>query len=137
MTGTAEHAAQEVGAPGKVLFMDDEPDIVEAFGLALGMMGYQSLGFTDPGKALAAFEADRGGILAVITDFTMPQMPCAEFIRRLRIIRPDVPIHLCTGNAQHEIQEAATDLAIKSILYKPFDYQTLEAFIGRLKEPQS
>lgn len=120
------------GVQGKVLFLDDEPDIMEAFGLALGMMGYQSLGFTNPNKALEAFAADPGSIMAVITDFTMPQMPCAEFIRRLRLVRPDIPVHLCTGNAQHEVQDAATDLAIRSVLYKPFDYQALEAFMGRI-----
>lgn len=118
--------------PPRVLFVDDEPDIVAAITLSLEMMAWEVAGFTSPGAALRRFEADPDAFDCVITDYTLPEMACAEFIARLRAIRPGLSIHLCTGNAEHEIQEAAAQLGVQHILYKPFDFQELDRFLSGL-----
>jgi DNA-binding NtrC family response regulator len=114
----------------KVLFVDDEVDIVNAVILSLEMLGLVAEGHTSPHAALAAFEADPSPYRCVISDFTLPGMSCADFISRLRARRPDIPVHLCTGNAEHEIQAVADQLKIGSILYKPFDFEGLERFLA-------
>lgn len=119
------------GKPPRVLFLDDETDIVSAFDLTLGMMGFDCDGFTNPARALERFAQGPQDFDFVVTDFTLPHMTCAEFVSRLRDIRGDIPIHLCTGNAEHEIKEAATELGISHVLFKPFDFNGLEAFISR------
>lgn len=122
--------------PGqRILFVDDEPDIVDVFALAARFAGFEAEGFSRPSLALDRFRSDPDSIAAVITDFTMAEMPCAEFIARLRQIRPDVPVHLCTGNAEHEIKEAARSLAVGKVIYKPFDFETLEAFLRDALRP--
>ena len=113
----------------RVLFLDDEADIVDAFVVAAQLSGIEARGFVNPLHALECFRKESTAFRAVITDYTRPQMNCSDFVAALRGVRPDIPIHLCTGNAEHEIQHAADRLGIRSILYKPFDFEALEAFL--------
>ena len=115
-----------------VLFLDDESGIVETFMVAGEVAGFDILGFSKPDKALDRFRQEPRSFRAVITDYTMQEMSCADFIARIQEIRGDVPILLCTGNAEHEIQEVAGTLGVRSVLYKPFDYETLEAFLNAI-----
>jgi CheY-like chemotaxis protein len=116
-------------AGSRILFVDDEPAIVEACVLAASLAGYEVEGFSRPGEALDRFRADPQGYRAILTDYTMADMSCGEFLARVRAIRRDIPVYLCTGNAEHEIQEAARALDVSGVLYKPFDFETLETFL--------
>lgn len=120
----------------RVLFLDDEADIVDAFVVAAQMAGIEAKGFVDPHRALDCFRKEAATFRAVITDFTMQPMTCADFIGGLRAIRPDIDIHLCTGNAEHDIVRTAERLGVGAILYKPFDFETLEGFLGRIAGPE-
>lgn len=116
-------------AGSRILFVDDEPAIVEACVLAASLAGYLVEGFSRPAEALERYRADPRGYRALLTDYTMAEMSCADFLARVRAIRSDIPIYLCTGNAEHEIQEAARALAVSGVLYKPFDFEALETFL--------
>lgn len=116
----------------RILFLDDEADIVDAFVVAAQLSGIEARGFVHPLRALECFRRESPTFRAVITDFTMPDMNCSDFVAALRDVRPDVPIHLCTGNAEHDILQAAERLGVRSILYKPFDVDALEAFLGAI-----
>lgn len=118
--------------PKRVLFVDDEAEIVSAFVLSLEILGCRGDGHTSPAAALKSLAADPGAYDCVITDFSFHEMTCAEFVAKARLLRPDIPIHLCTGNAVHEIQEAAGKLGIAHILYKPFDFGSLEKFLAEI-----
>src|SRR3954469_1998527 len=96
----------------RMLFVDDEPAIPETPVLAAGIAGYLVEGCSRPIEALERFRADPEGYLAVLTDYTMAEMSCADFLARIRAIRSDVPVYLCTGNAEHEIRDAARALAV-------------------------
>jgi DNA-binding NtrC family response regulator len=116
------------GSP-RILFVDDEPAIVESFIFAARFAGVEAEGFTQPSEALARFRAEPGAFRAIITDFTMADMGCVDFIARVRAIRADMPVHICTGNAEHDIAEAVRGLAVGRILFKPFDFDELERFL--------
>src|SRR5690349_8114329 len=90
----------------RVLFVDDETDILEAFGMALQLLDAEAVCCANPGQALSRFAEDPGSFDAIITDFSLPQLTCAEFVARLRQIRGDIPVHLCTGNTEQEVTEA-------------------------------
>jgi DNA-binding NtrC family response regulator len=62
-------------------------------------------------------------------------MGCVDFISRVRGIRPDMPVHICTGNAEHDIAEAVRGLPIGRILFKPFDFEELERFLRDILGP--
>lgn len=119
----------------RILFLDDEPSIVESFVFAARFAGVEAEGFTEPAEALARFRSEPRAFRALITDFTMADMGCVDFITRIRGIRPDMPVHICTGNAEHDIVEAVRGLAIGRILFKPFDFDELERFLREILGP--
>lgn len=131
----SEASKPEGQLPLSVLFIDDEAEIVSALVLSLEMLGCRAEGFTSPAAVLERLASDAGDVDCVITDYTFPEMTCADFVAKVRAIRPDIPIHLCTGNAVHEIQDAAGKLGIAHILYKPFDFSSLERFVGAISSP--
>jgi YesN/AraC family two-component response regulator len=55
----------------------------------------------------------------VITDMTMPHMNGGELIQRIRAIRPDIPVILCSGFSDLIDKEKALALGIQRYLTKP------------------
>jgi DNA-binding NtrC family response regulator len=116
----------------RVLLVDDDSEIVHSFLTALQIMGHEVKGFSSPKAALEHFANHPRSFDLVITDFTMSEMRCPDFVHGLRSIRKGIPVFLCTGNAEHEIQDAAARLEIRSVLYKPFSYEGLESFMAAI-----
>ena len=91
----------------RVLIVDDEEAIITFAKTALERMGYRVTVRAQSPEALALFERDPGQFDVVVTDQMMPKMRGSELSRRLRELRPDLPIILCSGfgdvlDAQHE-----------------------------------
>jgi PAS domain S-box-containing protein len=103
----------------RILFVDDEVMLGRLAVQALGRSGYQVTTFATGMEALAAFEADPGGVDLVVTDMTMPGMTGDELTRRLRRIRPDLPIVLCTGFSERIDAKAAKAMGIDEFVMKP------------------
>jgi signal transduction histidine kinase len=87
MTGNGEH----------VLCLDDDEAVAGVIPRLLKRLGYRCTPFTDPHAALAALRGSPSTFDAVITDFAMPAMNGAQFIREARSIRADIPVILTTG----------------------------------------
>ena len=49
----------------------------------------------------------------------MPELTGAELARKILLIRPDIPIVLCTGFSEKIDEKYATDLGIQRFLKKP------------------
>ena len=67
---------------GKILIVDDEPDITESFGLALEDSGFEVDKYNDPAVALASFKPTVYGLL--ILDIKMPKMDSFELYDKLK-----------------------------------------------------
>ena len=80
-----------------ILFIDDEEAIVEMVPEILQRLGYRVVCEQSPLKALELFHAQPDKFDLVITDMTMPQMPGTSLIKEMLMVRPDLPIILCTG----------------------------------------
>ena len=85
--------------PGRerILFIDDEPAIVEMGRRMLELLGYQVFTRTSPMEALTFFRTKPDQVDAVISDMTMPGITGDELAKKLQEIRPNLPIILCTG----------------------------------------
>ncbi len=70
-------------------------------------------------EALAAIEADPTAVDVVITDLTMPGMTGDVLAQRLKILRPDLPVIMCTGYSERITPEAAKALGIDEFVMKP------------------
>jgi DNA-binding NtrC family response regulator len=110
---------------GHILFVDDEAGLASATQILLTDLGYEVSVHTDAQEALTAFRAAAEAFDLVIADQTMPQLTGHELAQALRLIRPDIPIILCTGYS-HVIDAArAEDQGIDAFLMKPMDIYDL------------
>jgi CheY-like chemotaxis protein len=50
---------------------------------------------------VALFETHAADLVLVLLDLTMPGIDGVETYRRMRAIRPDVPVILCSGYPEH------------------------------------
>ena len=103
----------------RILFVDDEPAIVDIGKGMLEHLGYKVEVRTSPIEALEAFKAKPDKFDIVITDMTMPQMTGDELAKGLMAIRPDIPIILCTGFSERINEEKAKAMEIRRLVMKP------------------
>jgi len=103
-----------------ILFIDDEPAIVDIAKGMLEHLGYKVEARTSPIEALAAFKVLSGKFDLIISDMTMPKMTGDELAKELMAIRPDIPIILCTGFSEHINEEQAKAIGIRKLIMKPF-----------------
>jgi len=81
----------------RVLFVDDEEDIVSLGSHILGDLGYRVVTETSSLAALQLFIKDPYAFDLVISDYTMPKMTGGELIAKLREMRPEMPAIIISG----------------------------------------
>jgi FixJ family two-component response regulator len=67
----------------------------------------------------------------VITDESMPGISGSELIRRLREIRPTIPILLVSGYMSAAVAQRARDAGTDEVLKKPFTARELATSLDR------
>jgi PAS domain S-box-containing protein len=130
--GVAGDATELPRGSGRVFLVDDEKIVLEVTAEALDEAGYEVTAFPTPGEALAAFEADPGGVDILITDMTMPGMTGDEMARRFKAVRPGLPVILCTGFSEKISAEGVSSLGVERFLKKPVDMFQLADTIATL-----
>jgi PAS domain S-box-containing protein len=138
--GTAFHVylppvPDDVSRPGAgqhLMLVDDHPGMARVSARLLETLGYRTSVFDDPREALAAFRAAPQGFDAVLTDLSMPQMSGEDFTRRLRELRPEVPVIVSSGMASELDDDAKERLGIDAVLVKPWRLEEAVAALQRL-----
>jgi len=120
------------GGTERVLFVDDEPLVAGLAVALLGRLGYRVRTFTDSRQALAAFEAEPDAFDLVITDMTMPGVTGEALARRVKRLRPDLPVILCTGYSETMNAEKARSLGIDEFAMKPVAVDDLTKIVRRV-----
>lgn len=120
-----------------VLFLDDEPTLVEIGKQMLEQLGYQVTARTSSVEALDLFRAQPGQFDLVITDMTMPQMTGDRLAQELMSIRKDLPVILCTGFSHAITGERAARLGIKAFLMKPLVRRDLARTVREVLDRRS
>ena len=118
-------APRPKGRGERVLFVDDEPALVQAAEVELSRLGYQPVGQSNPHQALKLFRAQPDDFDLVVTDLTMPGLTGVELATALLALRPNLPILLTTGFAKTWTPEALRELGIREVLAKPLEAATL------------
>ena len=103
----------------RILFVDDEDPIAKMGGQILSQLGYSVTTRTSSIEALALFKAKPNYFDLVVTDMTMPHMTGDVLATELMIIRPDIPVILCTGYSKKISDKTALENGIKAFAYKP------------------
>ncbi|KKL25575.1 hypothetical protein LCGC14_2403910, partial [marine sediment metagenome] len=107
----------KLSRPGRVLIVDDEPDICEALTLALAAEG---LAVTSAGSGAEARESarnDRPDLL--VTDMMLPDCTGLELIRTLRDDFAELPVVIITGFGDAATFSEASKTHPVELLNKP------------------
>ncbi|MCP4692644.1 MAG: response regulator, partial [Desulfobacterales bacterium] len=119
----------------KILFVDDEEQIILFVKMALRDLGYDVRAHQNSAEALEEFVADPRRFDVVVTDQTMPHLTGEEMARRMLEIRPDLPIVLCSGFNEVLSQKKALELGIREYIRKPVLTRELARAIRRALAP--
>ncbi len=121
----------------RILVVDDEPDIVEAWKDVLKNQGYKVFAHQNSVEALKEFVESPDSFDLVITDQTMPQMTGEELARTILGIRPDLPVVLCTGYTEAVSPEQMKLSGIDRVAFKPLDVEDMNRIVGEMLGPQA
>jgi CheY-like chemotaxis protein len=102
-----------------VLFVDDEKSIAKMAQQMLERLGYNVQTRLNPVEALELFQSKSHLFDLVITDMTMPQMTGVKLSQRLKDIRPDIPVVICTGHSSLVDETKAKEMGIDAYIMKP------------------
>jgi PAS domain S-box-containing protein len=108
-----------------VLVVDDDPSVRAVGESYLRRLGCRVLSAGDGFEAIRIFGERHGEVDAVLLDFTMAGMDSLTAFRRLRAIRPDVPVILSSGYDRREVEARTDGLDISGFVAKPYSLQLM------------
>ena len=103
----------------RILYVDDEPAIVEMAKQVLERLGYEVTTRTSSLEALELFRARPNDFDLVITDVTMPDLTGLMLAQEMRSIRSKIPLILCTGFSELVSETRMESLGISELVMKP------------------
>ncbi len=104
---------------GKIMVIDDEPDITEILSDMLSSQGFSVVTYTDPEKAVADFP--KVNPYLVLSDFSMPKLSGMQVLQKLSQFDADIPLIFVSGYITNEVLMESIALGVYGIVEKPFD----------------
>jgi DNA-binding NtrC family response regulator len=117
----------------KILICDDEEGMRAYLRKMLRNWGYETDTFSSPMELLRSLREGDGADLLLL-DIRMPEMDGIEALRRLREIRPELPVIIMTGHGTIDSAVEAMRLGAFDYLTKPFPKEKLEALVRHCLE---
>ena len=108
-----------------IVYVDDDPFLVEIGREILQDLGYRVTEFTDSALALAFLNEQRGEVGLVVSDLTMPGLTGIALARGLREAGIATPMIIYTGYQDELAGESLDLLGIREVLLKPITPQVL------------
>jgi nitrogen-specific signal transduction histidine kinase/ActR/RegA family two-component response regulator len=110
-----------------ILFVDDDPYIVDIQKETFKRYGYKVKSFVSSISALNSFKAEPEIFDIVMCDMAMPGMSGLTLAMKIKQIKPDIPIIICTGYSTQINKENFNDKGIDGFLMKPIkSYEALK-----------
>jgi len=114
---------------GRVMFVDDEEMLTSMFKQALEQCGYEVDTFNSGLDALRAFEAAPEAFDLVVTDLAMPKLRGDDLAARIKAIRANVRILLCTGNDAGLDPSVVNPSCVDQVLRKPLSIEEMASAV--------
>ncbi len=118
-----------------ILVVDDEQTIRQVAADLLAKNGFRTIVAEDGLKAVELLGAEQRPIRAVLLDYSMPKIDGLETLKRLRSLRPELPIVLMSGFEAEEALERFAGLRVSAFLQKPFSAAELIAALTAARTP--
>ena len=122
---TGNEKAVGAGNGELIVFVDDEQQIREMAREFLTEQGYLVELYSDGVHALAGIKDNPSACSLLVTDMAMPGMSGKDLAHEVLLLRPDLPIILCTGYSELINGESAKYAGIREYLQKPVPMKIL------------
>jgi CheY-like chemotaxis protein/two-component sensor histidine kinase len=129
------HASALPPGIGTILIVDSDPSVRKMRGRMISHLGYQVQAAENSHEALAKFENSPGDFDLILTDQSMPDLPAIQMARRMKEIRREIPILLCTGMSGPEVEADARAAGIDRLLIKPLRMKDLALTLREILPP--
>ncbi len=116
----------------RVLLVDDESATLDIISAMTDALGYHAITASGGVKGLELYQHHAPDI--VLTDLKMPGMDGLEFMSRLKLLNPDVPIVVISGMNNLNSAIEAIRLGAWDYLNKPFNMQEFSIVLSRVSE---
>ncbi|MEW6376407.1 MAG: sigma-54 dependent transcriptional regulator [Thermodesulfobacteriota bacterium] len=113
----------------KILLVDDEKRALEALGRTLQMMGYQTVGVSNPNTAQDLLKKENYDIL--IADLIMPEVDGIGLLEFSKRINPDLPVIILTGYGTVKTAVEAMKKGAFDYVTKPYHIDEIDLTIKR------
>ncbi|WP_299812968.1 response regulator transcription factor [uncultured Jannaschia sp.] len=134
MTHATEPGPAGTRPPGRVLLIEDEPNIATALGFILRRDGWRVSTHSDGATALDAVA--RHAPAVVVLDVMLPGLSGFDILSGIRASpRPDLPVLMLTAKGQAKDRARAEALGVNRFMTKPFSNRELLDAVRALAEP--
>ncbi len=117
---------------GRILVVDDEPGVLNAFREMLTGLGHDVVTATDGETALDRVRDSSPDV--VVSDVCMPGMSGLDLFRNIQLVNPRLPLIIMTGQGTMETAIEATKLGAFDYQLKPFEPEAMVGVIERALE---
>lgn len=119
------------GQPKRVLFVDDDKDIVDSMDAALRERGFDVLVARDGAEAMVRAERDAPDL--IVLDVVMPKRSGVAVLERIRGNWGRTPrIIMVTAQTEQPFKDFAHARGVDAFIDKPFEMETLVSTIESL-----
>jgi PAS domain S-box-containing protein len=122
---------------GTILVVEDEEGVRGVAERLLHEIGFDTLAAEDGRQALDIMQEEGARVRAVLLDLSMPRMGGPETFRRLRSLRPELPIIMMSGYTEQVVSSQfnnGSGPGITGFLQKPFVAEDLIAILKQFAE---
>ncbi|MCB2182364.1 MAG: response regulator [Desulfobulbaceae bacterium] len=112
---------------GKLLLVDDEPEITSYLQIFLNDLSYSSQTATSADEALKIIEQNEIDIL--ITDIRMPGMNGLELMARAKANNPNMQCMIITGHGDLDLAQKAIRQGALDFICKPIKFEEVESAV--------
>jgi signal transduction histidine kinase/ActR/RegA family two-component response regulator len=120
------------GAGERILLVDDDPALAAMGERLLEKLGYSVVMSTQSHEAFEAFLKAPHRFDIVISDYIMPDMTGLQLARKIKEIRADIPIIMCTGFSESLNENNFKSLGIDGFFMKPIVKKQLALLVRKL-----
>lgn len=117
-----------------VVYIDDYEAMVYLVTRMLKKRGYRVSAFERAEQALAFIEAHPHDLDLLVTDYNMPGFSGLDVVRRVKLVRPDVPMVITSGHITPGMLAEALTEGVAQVLSKQDSVEDLAAILAELLE---
>ncbi len=131
----AGEVTAKVGEGELVLLVEDEAPVRDVIHEMLESLGFEVVTAGSGNEALQVFERFRSDVRLVVSDVALAGFGGVEVSKRVREMRPDIPVVLMSGYPLDDEARSELSAGMTDWISKPFTSEQIGAMIGRVLNP--